>query len=572
MKKNVLVVTILLSILSLSYLTGCKKADIVTATTTDVNMYEYLAKRPESFSEFVKILDKTGYGEFLNAYGSYTLFAPNNDAVKAYLQEVNKASVDALTEAEAQSIVKLHLIADTINTNQFKDGKLPQITMYGQYLLTGVINKAGVSSYIVNREAVVVQPNIRVANGNIHVVDHVLKPATKTLAQLAEANPDYSIFTQALKETGFYDLLNTVNNTDTTKRWLTLLAETNQALRDSGITSYAALKAKYSQTGNPKNTNDSLYLYVAYHILYEAKYLADIVTASSHNTLAPLEVITQTLEGETVLLNDLTLEIEGVSVHEKGVPLERSRSDIAANNGVLHTATAHFAIKNRQPWRVDFDVADQIEFRRAGVFGRTGFTLPFGNLMQDITWDPAATSSVVSYAYSGPTSSNFFVWRGDYLILAIGLTNAARAKWIEFRTPLIVKGRYKVWVCYRQQKSSTNNPAFPLRTSIKQKVQTKDSVTVMQRLFDFQETRPSGTASELEALGWKNYTSETTSNTMVSRLLGTVDIQVTDRHIFRIDALSGSGQSTNNLDIIQFIPINMDQLSPRFRRDGTKVP
>src|SRR4030095_918017 len=117
---------------------------------------------------------------------------------------------------------------------------------------------------------------------------------------------------------------------------------------------------------------------------------------------------------------------------------------------------------------------------------------------------------------------------------------------------------------------STNNPAFPLRTLIKQNVQTKDSVTTLQRLFDFQETRPSGTVGELEALGWKNYTSETTANTMVARLLGTVDIQVTDRHIFRIEALNGSGQSTNNLDIIQFIPINMDQTTPRFRRDGTK--
>lgn len=43
---------------------GCKKADLVTSTTTDVNIYGYLKKNPDQFSEFVKILDRTGYDGF----------------------------------------------------------------------------------------------------------------------------------------------------------------------------------------------------------------------------------------------------------------------------------------------------------------------------------------------------------------------------------------------------------------------------------------------------------------------------------------------------------------------------
>ena len=129
----------------------------------------------------------------------------------------------------------------------------------------------------------------------IHALDHVLKPATKSSAQLISENPKFSIFKQALVATGFYDTLNIVN-TATPKRWFTVLAETNQALADSGITSYSALFAKYSNTGNPKNPLDSLYIYVAYHIIPEAKYLADIASASSHFTLQPLEVLTSKLE------------------------------------------------------------------------------------------------------------------------------------------------------------------------------------------------------------------------------------------------------------------------------------
>jgi hypothetical protein len=136
---------------------------------------------------------------------------------------------------------------------------------------------------------------------------------------------------------------------------------------------------------------------------------------------------------------------------------------------------------------------------------------------------------------------------------------------VELRTPLLVKGRYKVWICYRAQKSSNNNPAFPLRTLF--------DGEPFSRLFDFQETVPAGTAGELEALGWKIYAADAPTNTnMAGRLLGTVDVKTTDRHIFRIEALTGGGQSTNNLDMIHFIPVNLNQISPRFRRNGDIVP
>ncbi len=91
------------------------------------------------------------------------------------------------------------------------------------------------------------------------------------------------------------------------------------------------------------------------------------------------------------------------------------------------------------------------------------------------------------------------------------------------------------------------------------------------RLFDFQENVPAGTTGELEALGWKLY-SESTSNFMAGRLLGTVDVKTTDRHTFRIEALTGGGQSTNNLDMIHFIPVSMPQTTPRFKKDGTTIP
>ena len=574
--KHSFIVAILACVLTLSYLSSCKKIEIVTATTSDVNIYDYLLKNPEQFSEFAKMVNKAGYSSFLNAYGSYTLFAPNNAGVKVFLKDMGKASVDDFSVVESQNIVKLHLIQDTINTSSFTDGKLPKVTMLGQYLLTGVTNVNGVSSYTVNRQALIVQPNVRLSNGNVHVLDNVLRAATKTVAQTVEANPAFSIFTQALKETGYFDSLNIVNNPDTTRRFLTVVAETNQALADSGITSYAALKARYSKTGDPKRADDSLHMYVAYHIFTDARYLADIVSTVSVTTLQPLEVVTPSLVGETVLLNDILFN----GVHEPGIPLARTQSDVTASNGVVHTATSHFAVKLRVPVRIDFDVADQPELRKLTNIYRQATTannitsagggtfFAKGTFADITTFSNTSTTSYLSYCCVAPTSTTHYGWRADYM--RPGMGNTSRNLWVEFRTPLLVKGRYKVWVGYFRARASTNNPAFPNRVDF--------DGQPMQRTFDFSEQKPVGTPGELEALGYKQYTEAPTDNgtadrNNVARLVGTVDVQTTDRHTVRITFLANSsGQELNYLDMIQFIPVNDNQLRPIFARDGRIIP
>ncbi|MGO8055574.1 fasciclin domain-containing protein, partial [Rhizobium leguminosarum] len=126
------------------------------------------------------------------------------------------------------------------------DGKLPVPTMHGQFLITGALNQGSATSFTVNRQALILQSNIRTGNGFIHVIDNVLQPAKLTIAKALEGDANYSIFVQAMKETGHFTLLNTVDP-DPNKRWKTVLAESNQALADSGINSYAALKTKYSK-------------------------------------------------------------------------------------------------------------------------------------------------------------------------------------------------------------------------------------------------------------------------------------------------------------------------------------
>lgn len=574
MKKNINRIAVIAIFMGcFASFNGCQKIKIETLTTSDLNIYPYLRSNPTDFSEWAKIVDKSGYAGFLTAYGSYTMFAPTNAAVTLYLKDVNKTSVDAFTEAEAKDIVKFHLLQDTITTNSFKDGKLPTVTMYGQYLVAGVTNTAGVSSITINRQAILTQGNIKTGNGYIHALDHVLKPAVKSSAQLISDNPNMSIFKQALIATGFYDTLNIIN-TANPKRWFTVLAETNQALADSGITSYNALVAKYSNTGNPKSLTDSLHIYVAYHIIPEAKYLADIASANSHFTLQPLEVLSSLLSGEKVVLNEL--DINGV--HERGVELDRTTSDVSTTTGVLHTALSHFRPKVRVPFPVYWDVADFPEVRKLpAIFRKSGTTLDFAyGTLKDITWDNPVNT--LTYSGDGPTNTTFPTFYGDHLTVPMGTTS--RHHWLEFRTPLLAKGKYNIWICYRAGKGSGTLTSSTPTGGSNCPVQVSFDGVPTSRQFNFCIQRPLGSDGELLALGWKKYSdsSRTLNSTayqfMSGKFVGSVDVTTTDRHIVRFDVqpAAGTGNPSNFLDMIHIIPVDWNsQFLPRMGTNGSLV-
>ncbi len=553
---------VMISFLLVLGLGRCKHEAFVYTTTTDTNITSYLEKYPEKFSEFRKVLDLTGNASFLNAYGAYTLFAPTNDAIKLYLTEKGKTSIDQIDVAELKNIVRFHLLSDTIRSNTFTDGKLPSLTMFGQYLITGAQNVNGITRIVVNRQANVLQSDISLGNGIIHVIDHVLQPARYSVAQLIENNPKYSIFSAALKATGLYDTLNILpaNNPNVRRKFLTVLAESDSVLKVAGFNSFASFKARYSTSGDPKLVEDSLHLFMAYHILYDAKYLADIASSQSQTTLAPLEIITSSLVGTTILINDVTFQ----GVHEQGAPLDRIASDMSATNGVLNSVQQHYILKIRKPSRVDWDVADQPEIRKmSSIFRKSTTTASWlktaGNPFVDIDWQDGAMAFGPTYSWSPASTITQYALYSDLLILPLGGPN--RILWMEFKTPLIVRGKYKVWVGYRNQKQSGS--------SLNVNQVLIDGVA-LPKLLEFTVARPVGTDAELEAQGWKQY-SENASTNFGARLLGVIDIKTTDRHIFRIQNITGT-QNNNNLDLVQFIPINDDQVYPRFKPDGTQIP
>lgn len=557
---------------------ACRKDSLVRSTSNAVNMTQYLKNNPDDFSELLKILNLSETASFLNAYGSYTMFAPTNTAIKTYLQEKGKAAVEDISAADWKSFIRLHLLEDSIPTSRFTDGKLFNLTMYGQYLTTSSENIGGITKIRINKQANVLKSNISVGNGLIHSIDHVLSPATLSVAQTIEANPEYSIFTEALKKTGLYEKLNLVpaNNPDEKTKWLTVIPETNNVFKAAQINSYEDLVAKYATTADPKLATDGLNLFMKYHILYDAKYLADIITSSAHNTLAPLEVLTSKLSGQTVLLNDDTFN----GIYEKGFSLIREKSDLTATNGVVHQASEHFAIKARSPYRVDFDVASFPELLKNTQYYKRQtyqFTIEEAASLTDVKF--SGPEDLLIYRYGTGQSTSKTSLNMDVLIVPLAAGGeSTRAEWVEFRTPLLIKGKYKVWIgYYTQQQGGTTTTE--VQALIGADGTTERVPLSNARILSFILKRPgiNKTVNGVsvidveaeEAIGYKTYM-ENTTGSQVARLMGVADIQQTGRYWLRLKAVNGK-QNTNNIDVIQFIPLNEDQQYWKYKPDGSRI-
>jgi hypothetical protein len=185
-------------------------------------------------------------------------------------------------------------------------------------------------------------------------------------------------------------------------------------------------------------------------------------------------------------------------------------------------------------------------------------TFQVGDL-KDVTW-PAGT---IDYLCNNPGSKDLFYWN-DRLGLSYLKTTAGQMNWIEFTTPLIIKGRYKVWVCWR---SNNNNTGLGMQTWV-------DGV-LLPRLFSFGDYNYGKTLSEdqVRAQGWKRYyVGASTADHMASKLVGTVEILTTGRHKIRFVTTEVSPKTSASwLDMINFIPEAQDQFTPKFATDGSLV-
>ena len=178
---------------------------------------DYLQNRPQ-FSMFNEIVSRaTGekgslrLPQLLGTYGTYTVFAPTNEAVTAYLAQRGLNQVDQLSKEDCDTIALNAIIEQTYYTTDYSDATLPTTNMLSRYMtITCDSDQVGdqveLKLYI-NHSALITHADDSVKNGVVHTVGTVVSTTNDFLPSVLERDSTVSIYYEALCATHMKDSL-----------------------------------------------------------------------------------------------------------------------------------------------------------------------------------------------------------------------------------------------------------------------------------------------------------------------------------------------------------------------------
>lgn len=191
------------------------------AIKTEQTVIDYLRDNAQ-FSDLVAVYERVQLGNdslasslasVLSARGNYTVFAPNNDAIAAYMANNGVASLSELTDEQAGIIAKNSII-DNGDDGAYESAEFPTdggafaISNLNDRILTCKQDTAGNETYYtVNGAARVIDSDHEVSNGMVHEVSTVIAPAADNLAERIGAADNAKVFYQLLQLTTWCDSL-----------------------------------------------------------------------------------------------------------------------------------------------------------------------------------------------------------------------------------------------------------------------------------------------------------------------------------------------------------------------------
>lgn len=226
------------------------------------------------------------------------------------------------------------------------------------------------------------------------------------------------------------------------------------------------------------------------------------------------------------------------------------------------------------PQRVYWDMADQPECRAFRYFRVTGGSAVFTPLeMSEVKWGGTATMPITYYCTGCQISTALdakaqYVY-GDYMRFRFSPTVNS---WFEWKLPSLIAGEYAVWICWRRETQTTFRTIFKQEGKRDQELQSIVDLSMYGPVLynSTSLTTQSTTEEQNLADGFKQYTAKFGNSVVISKMLGIIRVETTGRHTLRFENLTGRTGETS-WDMIQFIPINEDQLWPRVDMRGNMV-
>lgn len=177
----------------------------------------------EDFSSFIYILKRGGRFSLMQAYGTYTCFAPTNDAIARYLVEqdsiywatkdtekpintgITSPVLTDLSDSMCVALAQTHIIPKTYLTTEMEGDVIPTLNLNDRYVqLKPAVDENQHAVLFVNGAQIIASDN-EVVNGVVHTISAVMNPAASTISAWIEEVPFLSIFSEALERTGLAD-------------------------------------------------------------------------------------------------------------------------------------------------------------------------------------------------------------------------------------------------------------------------------------------------------------------------------------------------------------------------------
>ncbi|KAK2871147.1 hypothetical protein Q8A67_023674 [Cirrhinus molitorella] len=242
--------------------------------------------------------DQSKLREELEGAGSYTMFAPSDDAWKE-LDPASKAALVRSGDTELYNALQYHMVNKRLLTKDLKN----DLTLESMYNKQGLYINHYSNGVVTVNCARIIHGNQVATNGVVHVIDRVISVVSKTIKDVIETNDELASLSAIALTSGLQDQLGQPGH-------YTLFAPTNEAID------------KMDSDAMERLTSDKTVLQalLKYHLLNSVQCSEAIMAGSVYGTL----------EG-----SNIEIGCDGESLTVNGIKMVLKK-DIVTSNGVIH--------------------------------------------------------------------------------------------------------------------------------------------------------------------------------------------------------------------------------------------
>lgn len=264
------------------------------------------ASANKNLSSLVELVSKPEFSAIptlLTGNGSYTLFAPSNEAFAD--AKIDTSDVEAVT-----SVLLYHVLEGKVASGDLKDKQFPRTLLKNATYVNLADNAAQVldvtkkdnTTVTVSTgvtKANVTTADLQASNGVIHIIDKILLPPKKPSDAVTDNSLNFTTFTSLLKKANLVQVVDELKN-------VTIFVPTDDAFK------------KVSDQAD-KLTDEQLKDVLKYHIVQMVAYSTDVTDGAS----------LMTVQGDS-----LKASVQGANVTVNGANVVVP--DVLTSNGVIH--------------------------------------------------------------------------------------------------------------------------------------------------------------------------------------------------------------------------------------------